>query len=209
MYDDITGIILSGGKSKRMGVNKAMLKIGNEMLIERTCNLMSGLFRKVLLITNTPEEYRFLRLETFEDIYKNVGPLAGIHSGLFHSLTDKNFFIACDMPFVNKELIEFIIDYKTDKLITIPKAEGGTQQLCGVFSKSILNDIERIIKENLKNNSEQEFRKNISFKVQLLFQNINTEIIDIEAKFDKYKKGMFFNINRKEDLEEAVKRLNK
>ncbi|MDT3697512.1 MAG: molybdenum cofactor guanylyltransferase [Ignavibacterium sp.] len=208
MYDDITGIILSGGKSKRMGVNKALLKIGNETLIERAGNLMSGLFRKVLLITNTPEEYSFLRLETFEDIYKNVGPLAGIHSGLFHSLTEKNFIIACDMPFINRELIEFIINYKTDKHITIPNAEGSTQQLCGVFSKSILTDIERLIKENLLINNEQEYRKNISFKVQHLFQSISTEIIDIEAKFDKYKKGMFLNVNQKDDFEVAIKRFN-
>ena len=65
MYNDITGIILSGGRSKRMGVNKAMLKIGDKTLIERTSNLISAIFKKVLLITNTPDEYSFLGLETF------------------------------------------------------------------------------------------------------------------------------------------------
>jgi len=207
MYNDITGIILSGGKSKRMGVNKAMLKIGYETLIERTSNLISALFKKVLLITNTPDEYSFLGLKTFEDIYKNVGPLAGIHSGLTHSTTEKNFIIACDMPFINKELIEFIINYKIDKPIKIPKAEGVTQQLCGVFSKSVLDEIEKMISGSVSDNYENSSKKNIGFKVQHLFQMVDTEIIDVESKFDKYEKGMFMNINNKEDFDEAIKRI--
>lgn len=207
MYNDITGIILSGGKSKRMGVNKAMLKIDNKTLIERTSNLISGLFNRVLLITNTPDEYSFLGLETFEDIYKNVGPLAGIQSGLIHSITEKNFIIACDMPFINKELIEFIVNYKTDKPIIIPKAEGVTQQLCGVFSKSVLNEIEKMISGSVSDNHENSSKKNIGFKVQHLFQVIDTEIIDVESKFDRYEKGMFMNINNKDDFDEAIKRI--
>lgn len=209
MYNDITGIILSGGKSKRMGVNKAMLMIGDETLIERTAKLMSDLFRKILLITNTPQEYKFLGLKTFEDIYKDVGPLAGIHSGLTNSTTEKNFIIACDMPFINKELVEFIINYKTDKPLTIPKAGGVTQQLCGVFSKSILYEIENMIQESASVSSEKANHKIIGYKVRHLFQRVDTEIIDVEAKFDKYKNGMFLNINRKEDFEEAIKRLRK
>lgn len=207
MYNDITGIILSGGKSKRMGVNKAMLKIDNKTLIERTSNLISALFKKVLLITNTPDEYSFLGLETFKDVYKNVGPLAGIHSGLTHSTTEKNFIIACDMPFINKELIEFIVNYKTDKSIKIPKAEGVTQQLCGVFSKSVLDEIEKMISGSVSDNNENSSKKNIGFKVQHLFQVIDTEIIDVESKFGRYEKGMFMNINNKDDFDEAIKRI--
>ncbi len=91
MYNDITGIILAGGKSKRMGINKALLKIGDKTIIERTAGLMQGLFNRVLLITNSPNEYMFLGLEIYEDIYKNIGPLAGIHSGLVYSNYRKKF----------------------------------------------------------------------------------------------------------------------
>ncbi|NUM63062.1 MAG: molybdenum cofactor guanylyltransferase, partial [Ignavibacteriaceae bacterium] len=140
MYKDITGIILAGGKSKRMGLNKSFLKVGEVTMIERTTELMKSLFDRVILITNTPDEYKFLGIEMFEDIYKNVGPLAGIHSGLAHSITDKNFIISCDIPFVNKGVIEFIINYKTNKSITITKADGFVQQLCGLYSKQDLQE---------------------------------------------------------------------
>lgn len=91
MYKDITGIILAGGKSKRMGLNKSFLKVGEVTMIERTTELMKSLFERVILITNTPDEYKFLGIEMFEDIYKNVGPLAGIHSGLSHALMTCSF----------------------------------------------------------------------------------------------------------------------
>ena len=85
MYKDITGIILSGGKSTRMGSNKSLLKVGNMTVIERVRNLLQGIFKNVILITNDPEDYKFLGLPMFEDVYRHKGPLAGIHSGLVHS----------------------------------------------------------------------------------------------------------------------------
>src|SRR3970040_1193806 len=88
MYNDITGIILSGGKSRRMGVNKSFLKLGNKYVIEIISGLMRELFSKLILITNEPFLYSFLKLDIYEDIYKNIDPLGGIHSGLTHSQTD-------------------------------------------------------------------------------------------------------------------------
>ena len=80
MYNDITGIILSGGKSSRMGKNKSLLKIGDKTIIERMCDLMKSLFTEIILITNTPDDYSFLDLTVYKDVYKHKGPLAGIHS---------------------------------------------------------------------------------------------------------------------------------
>lgn len=204
MYDTITGIILSGGKSKRMGVNKSFLKIGEQTIIERTSELMKGLFHRVLLITNTPDEYKFLGLEIFEDVYKNVGPLAGIHSGLFHSAADKIFVISCDMPFVDKGVINFIINYKTDRLITITKADGFIQQLCGLYSKKVLPEIEKLIKD--KGIIAETMQQNkCGCKVLQLIQNIDAEIIDIANEYSEYKDGMFLNMNRPDDYEKVKK----
>ena len=205
MYKDITGIILAGGKSKRMGLNKSFLKVGEVTMIERTTELMKSLFERVILITNTPDEYKFLGIEMFEDIYKNVGPLAGIHSGLSHSNTDKNFIISCDMPFVDEGVIEFIINYKTNKSITITKADGFVQQLCGLYSKQDLQEIVELIKDDkLEINNSQK----CGCKVLQLVQKLDAEIIDIANEYDGYEEGMFLNMNKPEDFELVRGRMN-
>jgi molybdopterin-guanine dinucleotide biosynthesis protein A len=205
MYKDITGIILAGGKSKRMGLNKSFLKVGEVTMIERTTELMKSLFERVMLITNTPDEYKFLGIEMFEDIYKNVGPLAGIHSGLAHSITDKNFIISCDMPFVDEGVIEFIINYKTNKSITITKADGFVQQLCGLYSKQDLQEIVELIKDDkLEINNSQK----CGCKVLQLVQKLDAEIIDIANEYDGYEEGMFLNMNKPEDFELVRGRMN-
>src|SRR6266496_3170841 len=100
MYNDITGIILAGGKSSRMGTNKAFLRLGNKYVIEILADLMKNIFSKMILITNEPALYKFLKIDIYEDIYKNKGPLGGIHSGLVNSQTEKNFVLSCDIPFI-------------------------------------------------------------------------------------------------------------
>ena len=73
MYNDITGIVLCGGKSSRMGTNKAFLKLGGKYIIEIICDLMKCIFGNVILVTNKTELYEFLNLEAHEDIYKGKG----------------------------------------------------------------------------------------------------------------------------------------
>jgi len=75
MYFDITGIILAGGKSSRMGNNKSFLKLGHKLIIELITDLMKSLFNEVIIITNTPNEYEFLKLVMYKDIYVGKGVL--------------------------------------------------------------------------------------------------------------------------------------
>lgn len=199
MYSDITGIILSGGKSSRMGENKSLLDLGGKKVIERVVELMQTLFPKVLLITNTPHEYSFLDLSMFKDIYEYKGPLAGIHSGLAHSKTEQNFIISCDIPLMKSEMIEFIVDYKTEKPITVCRADGFIQQLAGRYSKSVLPQVENSLK-----NQEEELRNSVQVKrkckVLSLLDTVGAEIIDAE-QLDFFEEFLFFNMNRKEDYE--------
>ncbi|MCL4549854.1 MAG: molybdenum cofactor guanylyltransferase [Bacteroidetes bacterium] len=204
MYNDITGIILAGGKSSRMGVNKSFLKLGSQTIIERITDLMKSIFTEVIIITNTPEEYLFLQLPLHEDIFKGQGPLGGIHSGLTHSKTGKNFVISCDIPLMTQEVIEFLTGYSTDRPITVARADGFIQQLCGVYCRSLLNEIEKIIFQ-----SETEIRNNEQTKrkcsVHKLIENVNAEIIDIENDYSTFWKETFFNMNQPEDYV-AIKR---
>lgn len=207
MYNDITGIILSGGKSTRMGENKSLLKIGDKTAIERIVDLMKQLFPKLILSTNTAEEYEFLGLEMVKDEYTHAGPLAGIHAGLKTSGTEKNFVISCDMQLMNEETIRFIIDYQTDKPITIAKADGFYQQLAGVYHKSVLNDIEISLQENLEEENRSSDQKKRGCKVFALVKKMDAEIIDAEQNIPNYIPGTFFNMNKPHEYEEIKKRI--
>lgn len=197
MYTDITGIILAGGKSKRMGTNKALLKINELTVIERSAALLNKLFSRVIIITNTPDEYSFLKLEMYPDIYPGRGPLAGIHSALINSSTEKNFILSCDIPFLSAEVIKYITDYKTKLPVTVVYADGFIQQLAGIYSRSVLPEAENILNETAGNAGK--------CKVLYLLDKTGAEILKAE-NIPSYKKDMFLNMNTLSDFEEVINR---
>ena len=208
MYNDITGKILAGGKSTRMGKDKSFLKFGNQTVIEHICDLMKSIFQNVIIITNEPEKYQSLGLKCYEDIIKGIGPLGGIHSGLIHSQSELNFIISCDIPFITKDVIDFIISQKEDKEVVVTRADGYIQQLCGIYRKKLLPQIEKLIESS----SEEETRNNEQKKrkcgVLSLIESIDAKIIDIEKEYTDYKPGTFYNMNNPEDYENALRMLN-
>jgi molybdopterin-guanine dinucleotide biosynthesis protein A len=197
MYYDVTGIILAGGKSSRMGVNKAMLKYEGMSIIEHTAELMRSLFPRVIIITNDTNEYKFLGLEMFKDLFPGNGPLGGIHSGLSHSKTEKNFIVSCDMPLISKELVQFITEFKTAYPITLARAEGHIQQLCGIYSRSVLKPAESLCKNSFSPVKNEEKRR---CRVLNLINTTGAEIIEsFDIPF--YSDDMFMNMNKPEDYE--------
>ncbi len=197
MYFDITGVVLAGGKSSRMGIDKALLKLGEKRMIEIAVELMKSIFSEVIIITNSPEEYKFLSLPLFTDIYKGKGPLAGIHSALTNSLTDKIFVLSCDVPLMTKEMLEYIINYKSNKPIKFCEAAGYHQPLVGVYSKKILIDIEKFLRSYEV--GDKSFHK--------FLKSIDVEIIHPES-LHFYREEMFFNVNRPEDYEMVLAKFN-
>ncbi|MFA3781646.1 molybdenum cofactor guanylyltransferase [Melioribacteraceae bacterium 4301-Me] len=197
MYSDITGVILAGGKSSRMGVNKALLKLGNQLIIEQITDLMKSIFSKVIIITNSPNEYKFLNLPLFEDIYKWKGPLAGIHSALVHSATENIFVLSCDVPFITAEMIKYIVEFKSNKPIKFCEAAGYLQPLIGLYSKSLISDMEQILSnDRVTDKSFHHFLK-----------KADAEIIHPES-LSFYKDELFFNVNRPEDYEHILRKYN-
>ena len=206
MYDDITAIILSGGKSSRMGTNKSLLKIGDKTIIEKLRDLLQRMFKDVILITNDPDDYKFLGLPIYEDIFRHRGPLAGIHSGLKHSKTDLNFIISCDLPFMTMEMINYLIEYKTNKLVTVAKADGFIQQLAGKYSKECLSPSEEILKELINNENRNTVQKKRKCNVLSLIETVGAEIIRPES-LPFYKEDLYFNMNRTEDYNFLLEKL--
>jgi molybdopterin-guanine dinucleotide biosynthesis protein A len=198
MIKDITGIILCGGKSSRMLTNKALLKLNGRTVIEIIAEKMKSIFSEVLISTNGIDDYKFLNLPLIKDIFTHKGPLAGIHSALKYSSTEKNFIISCDMPLVSCELINFIATYNSDKKIIFPETEGRIQHLCGVYSKSLLPIIEEIILESEKD-------QNIKGSIYELIQRVSADIVNIDS-LSLYDNNLFLNMNTQEDYEQ-IKRI--
>jgi len=206
MYDDITAIILSGGKSSRMGTNKSLLRIRDKTVIERMHDLLQSMFKDVILITNEPDDYNFLDIPIYEDFFRHRGPLAGIHSGLKHSKTNINFIISCDLPLMTKEMINYLIEYKTNKLITVAKADGFIQQLAGKYSKECLSPSEKILKEGIENENRDAVQKKRKCNVLSLIDLVGAEIISAES-LPFYNEDLYFNMNKTEDYELLLRKL--
>lgn len=195
-YSDITGIILSGGRSSRMGIDKALLKITGQTIIERTYLLMSKVFDKIILSTNDFENYKFLGLPLVRDIHKNHGPISGIHSSLVASSTERNFFLSCDLPLMSEEMIRYIVGINSSMPISVPIEDGKIQPLCGVYNKSLIPTIEKML-----NNSAFSKKENgkSSISIMRLIEKVGAEILEVKScRF--FNTDLFFNMNTTEDF---------
>lgn len=187
---DITGIIIAGGKSSRIGVNKSLLKIDDKTIIEFIVETLLHSFEKVIIISNDIDSYKFIKLKTYPDIYINKGPLGGIHSGLFHSDTEKNFVVSCDMPLVTKEIISYITNYPSEKKIKVASLKGKIQPLCGFYSKSVLKEVEEILNDSISEN----------YSVRRLIEITGSEVIELSDN-KIFSENAFLNINNIEDFQ--------
>src|SRR5271157_2537110 len=118
------GFLLAGGKSSRMGADKAFL--------DRALGAMGGVCDRVAIVGDPA---RFAKYEAVvADIFSGCGPLAGIHAALVHSSAELNLMLAVDMPFVSAELLAFLFTAaeKADAVVTVPRTSKGLQPLCAV-----------------------------------------------------------------------------
>ncbi len=136
--EGITGVILAGGASSRMGSNKALLEVDGNSIIARIYRTLAGMFHEVIIVTNSPLDYDFLPCRKVPDIYANFGSIAGLHSALTHSSTAHAFVTACDMPFLDHSIIRYLchLQQKEGFEATVPYSEGGQEPLHGVYSSA-------------------------------------------------------------------------
>ncbi|BCS52216.1 molybdenum cofactor guanylyltransferase [Geobacter sp. SVR] len=138
----VTGVILAGGRSSRMGSDKALLPYRGGRFVEAIHRRLSGIFDEVLLVTNNPEQYDFLPCRKVPDIHAGMGVLAGIHSGLYHSNNPAIFVVACDMPYLVEELIRRLASRADAGGVLIPESPQGLEPLHAVYGKGCLAAIE-------------------------------------------------------------------
>lgn len=184
-------ILLAGGKSTRLKKDKAFLRLNNKTIIEGIINKLKPIFKEIMIITNNVEDYGFLGLKVIPDIVKDKGPLGGIYTGLKTSKDKNNFILAVDMPFINEELIKYMLTFDSYDMV-IPGYNGYIEPLHSIYSKNVLPIIEKRLESNdlkLKNLAKK--LKNIKYIGKQEIESFDAENI------------CFFNINNKEDLEKA------
>jgi FdhD protein len=138
----VTGVILAGGASSRMGSNKALLPHKGGRFIEGIYRELSELFSEVLVITDAPEQYRFLPCRKAPDVFPGMGALAGIHAGLVQSSNPAIFAVACDMPRLDHALIRHIAESGAGCDLVLPLSEGGYEPLHALYRKACLPAME-------------------------------------------------------------------
>jgi molybdopterin-guanine dinucleotide biosynthesis protein A len=139
----ISGAILAGGQSRRMGRNKALMSLGGVRLIDRVIQVMQDVCPQLFLVTNTPEDYADLGLPMAGDVWPDKGSLGGIYSALYHANTPHCLVVACDMPFLNAAALRYLIAHKAGYDVVIPEVEGEPQPLHAVYSQGCRAPIAR------------------------------------------------------------------
>ena len=185
------GIILLGGKSKRMGTDKYLLPFFNVTLIERLVAELEKTVQEVILITNEPEKLSFLPHKKYPDHYAISSALTGLHSGLNNSAYRINFVLACDLPLFDAHLIPCFQNHLSKSLIAIPQTDRGYEALCGLYSKECLPEIETMFHEK-------------NYAIHDLYRRVNTTVIPVQSLEALAHPHVFFNMNTPEDYSRAL-----
>ncbi len=146
----VTGVILSGGPSRRMGCDKALLPYRGGRFIEAIHRKMAELFDEVIVAVGDPDRYAFMPCRRVKDLFPGMGALAGIHSALVHSATDRVFVLACDMPHIKGELIRHLCAVADEADVVAPEGRGGLEFLHAMYRKSALPAIEEALRSGRK-----------------------------------------------------------
>src|SRR5699024_1094392 len=179
----VCGVILAGGKSSRMGTNKALLEIKEKTAIEHIVEELFYVSNQLIVVTNQPDEYTFLDLPLVSDRYKDKGPLAGIETAMHHVKAETFIISACDMPFIKWEIYQYLYDQLHEYDAVVPIYDNQLHPLSGIYRKKALPTIQKQIKNN-------------NLKVKSFFKGLNVHYVDL---FNGFTEGQvekhFFNMN--------------
>ncbi len=195
-----SAIILAGGNSKRMGQDKTQLKLAGKTIIEIVAGKLSSVFSEVIVAGKNQEDFSHLPVKFTRDIIEKPfrNSLTGVHGGLSRSSSDFNLVVACDMPFINTGLIDFLARYPVnDYQAVVPLVKERHQALHAIYSKSCIPHIANHLEKDV-------------FRIGYFITCIDTGYIP-EKVIEKYDPGFltFFNINTREDYFKAVEMVEK
>ncbi|MFA1820764.1 molybdenum cofactor guanylyltransferase [Virgibacillus oceani] len=187
----VTGVILSGGKSSRMGKNKSLLSIENKKVIQHIHDELTSCTDDLVIVANEPSAYSFLTSNIVSDRFPGKGPLAGLETAFFHKKADAYVVSACDTPLIKREVYKYLLSRLHDYEAVVPVFNEQTHPLSGIYRRSVLKAVQQQLdKDELKVKS---FFKNIHVNYVDDFAMISTEVLQQH----------FFNMNTPSDYEQA------
>ncbi len=154
-----------------MGSDKALLEIEGTAFISRVANELSAVFTAISIISDRADRYRFLGWPIHEDVFRNCGPLGGIHSALKNAVAPKVFVASCDMPFLDRHLVQRLLGMNADEDVTLFATNDLPQPLCGIYHTRILPVIERRLQQS-------------RLSVMSLLGEVKTNLIQLPSETD-------------------------
>ena len=196
VMDSVTGFVLAGGKSSRMGKDKAFLQIFGRTLLAHALELAKAATGSAWIVGSREKFAAFGQVA--EDIYPGHGPLAGIHKALTSTQTDLNLILAVDMPFLQPDFLDYLVAQARDSnaAVVVPVVGRCLQPLCAVYRREFAEVAERSLAAD----------KN---KIERLFAEVQTRVIKHEElERNGFSEGMFRNLNTELDWQEARQKLS-
>ncbi len=188
---EVSGIILAGGQSRRLGTNKAFVKVGGIALIERVAERVRHLASEVAIVTNDPASYGSLGARVVPDTWPRMGSLGGIYSGLEAACYERALVVGCDMPFLDHQLLRFMILLSADYDVVLPNVNGLLEPLHAIYNKACLPAIERLLRAG-------------DLRIIDFLGEVRVRYVDeAELRIFDPQQLSFFNVNTPEDLERA------
>ncbi len=185
---DLSAVILTGGKSSRMGGrDKAMLPIAGKPIVENTIEILKSIFDEILIVTNEIRNYEYSGVAFVRDVIKGIGPLGGIYTGLCAVNKKAAFIVACDMPFLNRGVILKIIGaFKdSDCDVLLPRIGDRIEPLCAVYKSFLKDEIQKYIRDNQ------------DYSIKNFLKDVKVGYLDCEN--DDFYAHAFKNVNTPED----------
>ncbi|NPA35741.1 MAG: molybdenum cofactor guanylyltransferase [Chlorobi bacterium] len=182
---ELTGIILAGGKSSRVGSDKGLLCYDGKQLVSYALELIAPFCDNILISANNSEYEKFGFPVIYDEI-KDVGPAGGILTALKSSENDFNIIVSCDMPFLKKEAVELLINNVTSASNYIPVHKNGIEPLFGIYQKEFLNALESGLKKR-------------TYKLKTLLEGYDTRFVNFDLLLQRYPL-MFRNFNYLSDF---------
>jgi molybdopterin-guanine dinucleotide biosynthesis protein A len=187
----ITSILLAGGRSARLGRDKAFLQVNGEFLIDRILRRLGQISEELIIVADEVDRYEQFEAMVITDIYPGKGALGGIFSGLTRASNHHSLVVACDMPFLNVSLLRYMQGVAADYDVVIPRVGGLTEALHAIYSKNCLPFMERQLQMG-------------DLRIVHFFPQVRVRYVG-QAEMETFDPEhlSFFNINSQEDLDRA------
>lgn len=188
-FSDVTGVILAGGRSRRMGQDKATLKVAGLTLFERAHNTLSSVFSQVLIAGDRPD---LATAETpcFADIYPGSA-LGGIHTGLVAAQTPWIFVVPCDLADPDPGLVIHLLSYRHGQDVVVPRSDDGFEPVFALYHKNCLAPMEKMLQHG-------------NFRVYDFYNQVRVRYIDAHELPTNWEKSLL-NLNSPKDLADMTR----